>query len=569
MKHHYQKAKSNRARFLPVALLMVLVAGLGLSAQHFSSATASTSAPELYLSPATESVTEGSTVNVSVLVNTASDSINWAQSILSYSSSLLTYDSITANSNLFSATAPVLGTGTVQFGYSAMAGSSVSGAQTVATATFTAKAAGTASVSLAGVCPSGSYALTCSAVYDSTTSNNDLASVAGASYVINAPVTTTTPPTNTGGGTGSGGIPTVPTKPVTTTTTNKGSSGAPSTSSTTSKPSSSSPSTTSSSSQSNSTGPASSSSGSSAPTTTASAAPGAPNISGVSVGNVTNSSVVISWQTDQASTSVVTYGLSPVLGLSAQDATAVTSHSITLTGLATGNAYYYDVTSAVGSAASTSAQQTFNTVGFGITVKVVDKSGKPIANAIVTIGNQKAKTDSNGDAHLTNILSGDQTLVIKSGSKVTHKQLTVGQVNPATGTYESQSFSLTAARGSNYTALYALIVLVAVIVCLPIFGRPYISKLLQRRWGLAPQPVGIEAEAPVYTTNNPAPSAPKFMSNPTQTTSGQVVAPGQSLDPKVKSAEINGHLNNIHNSSVPTPGATISPRDDSSSDDKF
>jgi hypothetical protein len=53
----------------------------------------------------------------------------------------------------------------------------------------------------------------------------------------------------------------------------------------------------------------------------------------------------IRWTTDEPSDSRVDYGLSPALGSSIGNASLVTAHDVTLPGLASGQIYYYRVTS--------------------------------------------------------------------------------------------------------------------------------------------------------------------------------------------------------------------------------
>lgn len=68
-------------------------------------------------------------------------------------------------------------------------------------------------------------------------------------------------------------------------------------------------------------------------------------ISGVNAGNITDTSAIITWTTDQQTNSTVTYGNSTPPGLTASDGNPVTNHSITLTGLTPGTLYYYEVSS--------------------------------------------------------------------------------------------------------------------------------------------------------------------------------------------------------------------------------
>lgn len=89
-----------------------------------------------------------------------------------------------------------------------------------------------------------------------------------------------------------------------------------------------------------------------------------PFISNVQATSVTNSSVTITWLTDQASSSRVEYGLTTSYGsLTPLDGTAVTSHSMVLAGLAANTLYHYRVISANANGSSTSGDYTFTTSG--------------------------------------------------------------------------------------------------------------------------------------------------------------------------------------------------------------
>ncbi len=67
-----------------------------------------------------------------------------------------------------------------------------------------------------------------------------------------------------------------------------------------------------------------------------------PVISGASVSSITTTSAVVSWTTDVTSTSQVEYGTTTSYGsLTTLNATLVTSHSQTLSGLTAGTAYHY------------------------------------------------------------------------------------------------------------------------------------------------------------------------------------------------------------------------------------
>jgi hypothetical protein len=88
-----------------------------------------------------------------------------------------------------------------------------------------------------------------------------------------------------------------------------------------------------------------------------------PVISAVTTGTVTSSTATITWTTDKASNSQVAYGTTATYGtLSPLNTTLVTSHSVTLTGLAASTTYYYQAQSqATQGSTATSPGFTFTT----------------------------------------------------------------------------------------------------------------------------------------------------------------------------------------------------------------
>jgi len=80
-------------------------------------------------------------------------------------------------------------------------------------------------------------------------------------------------------------------------------------------------------------------------TTTTEADTTPPVITSVQSINITDTSATITWNTDEIADSIVTYGNSTGLGSTAFDSVLTTNHSIPLTGLVEGTAYYYQVES--------------------------------------------------------------------------------------------------------------------------------------------------------------------------------------------------------------------------------
>ncbi len=88
----------------------------------------------------------------------------------------------------------------------------------------------------------------------------------------------------------------------------------------------------------------------------------APVISGVVASSTGATSTVITWSTNEASTSVVEYGLGTGYGSSSSNPTLVSSHSVSLTGLAPSTTYHFRVGSVDSSGNSaSSADSVFST----------------------------------------------------------------------------------------------------------------------------------------------------------------------------------------------------------------
>jgi hypothetical protein len=136
-----------------------------------------------------------------------------------------------------------------------------------------------------------------------------------------------------------------------------------------------------------------------------------PVISNVFASNLTASGAAIIWNTDEPSDSQVEYGLNTNYGsTSPLDANRVTSHSVTLSGLAANTTYHYRVKSKDASGNSkTSADFTFTTPGANFYLQRVNAGGssytsngkiwdadKAYANG--SWGYQGGKTSTSGDA---------------------------------------------------------------------------------------------------------------------------------------------------------------------------
>jgi hypothetical protein len=115
-----------------------------------------------------------------------------------------------------------------------------------------------------------------------------------------------------------------------------------------------------------------------------------PIISSISSGSPTTTSATITWTTDEAANSEVVFGTTTSYGSASSSASLVTSHSITLSGLATSTAYHFAVVSTDGSnKTSTSTDQTFTTA------TVLDSATTAWVDAVVTAGGSVSTTQQN------------------------------------------------------------------------------------------------------------------------------------------------------------------------------
>jgi hypothetical protein len=133
-------------------------------------------------------------------------------------------------------------------------------------------------------------------------------------------------------------------------------------------------------------------------TTLAAADTTPPALSGIAAGNLTSSSATITWATNEASTTQVEYGLTTSYGsATAVNNTLVTSHSQSLSGLASSTTYHYRVKSADGSNnLATSGDFTFITTAAPDTtppvISGVTASNLTSSSATITWATNEAST---------------------------------------------------------------------------------------------------------------------------------------------------------------------------------
>ena len=110
-----------------------------------------------------------------------------------------------------------------------------------------------------------------------------------------------------------------------------------------------------------------------------------PVISGVNASGLTGTTATITWTTDQASSSQVAYRNDTSYGsLSALNATAVTSHTVSLSGLTAGTPYNYAVISTNAAGTATSTNFMFSTPQPLPVISAVTASGVTATTATIT-----------------------------------------------------------------------------------------------------------------------------------------------------------------------------------------
>src|SRR5260221_675135 len=143
--------------------------------------------------------------------------------------------------------------------------------------------------------------------------------------------------------------------------------------------------------------------------TTGNPPPSTLNITNVQAASATTSTTQIVWTTNVAADSAVDYGTSTSLGSSTpSDPAMVTSHQVTLSGLAAGTTYYYQVTSSDSNGNhGHSGGHGFKTAGFSLSGAINPAAGGNGATLTLT-GAASATTtaDSSGNYTFTGLPNG-------------------------------------------------------------------------------------------------------------------------------------------------------------------
>jgi hypothetical protein len=158
-----------------------------------------------------------------------------------------------------------------------------------------------------------------------------------------------------------------------------------------------------------------------------------PAISNIGTKDVTPIALTVTWQTDEASSSVVEYGLDTAYGLSASGNEAVTKHAIKLESsfvlpLLT---YHFRIksTDAAGNTV-TSPDQTITTPGVPVQLTFKDKQGRPLAGAQVEIGGVKTIANSQGQVTIQTGF-GVTSATITYGGKTFNQSLNISRADAA------------------------------------------------------------------------------------------------------------------------------------------
>src|SRR5437899_8730702 len=168
-------------------------------------------------------------------------------------------------------------------------------------------------------------------------------------------------------------------------------------------------------------------------------APSTLDITNVQTGSITTSSSQVLWTTNVASNSSVAYGTTTAYGNSTPlDSTMVTSHQVTISGLAAGTTYYYQVN-------STDSKNNHGKSG-GHTVKT---AGFSIAGAITpATGGNGATVTLSGAASATTTVDGAGNYAFAGLANGTY-----AVVPTHTGYTFTPSSQSTTVNGTNVTAV--------------------------------------------------------------------------------------------------------------------
>lgn len=156
----------------------------------------------------------------------------------------------------------------------------------------------------------------------------------------------------------------------------------------------------------------------------------APKISAVKVTDISLKKATITWTTNESATSVVEYGPTDKLGITASSTKLVKSHKITLSSslLFPGSKYFYRIKSKDKSGNEVQDEtREFKTKGYDIQITVKDKNGDSISEAKVQLvpGTNKKTTTESGRVVFEDVTPGDHSVHVEYGGQVLASTITV------------------------------------------------------------------------------------------------------------------------------------------------
>jgi hypothetical protein len=173
-----------------------------------------------------------------------------------------------------------------------------------------------------------------------------------------------------------------------------------------------------------------------------------------------------------------------------------TNHQLTLSApnLSSATRYQFVVLSVTsGGVGAKSSAQTFTTLGYAITIRVVDAHGKLVSGALVTADGQSQKSSSTGLVSFQNMPPGPLKVTIKIGNALTTRTISVTATGTTSANSPLQQFSLSAVRGSINPVFYLVAIIAIVLVA--------VGSVLRPRNRLHPLQAGADASAAIVTSN--------------------------------------------------------------------
>jgi hypothetical protein len=181
--------------------------------------------------------------------------------------------------------------------------------------------------------------------------------------------------------------------------------------------------------------------------------------------SLTPKEVILSWQTENTTTAKVQYGEGDNLNDSL-DSPSSKDHQVNfpVNKFVSGKSYNYKIVSTEPNGKVVESQkQSFTYPGYSLSIEVKDSSKKPVVNAQVSIGDNKAFTDQTGLAQLDNVPSGNQSVSVEY-----NKNKQIGQVEVKDIPDNVQQYSVTFTNTSkidwlSISLIIGLVVIIGVV----------------------------------------------------------------------------------------------------------